>query len=117
MQTVGSAGSNLQITIPLVQQSAATSNVTTAGGASCQGGFDCVDFTLAVPGVNAFVGAFAGRARCTHRVLAGDTVDGQPVPLADGTPVCGQTDVTSNPVAVTPGNSFPVGTLSFTGCS
>jgi hypothetical protein len=60
LQTVGISGSNLLITIPLVQQSVATSNVTTASGASCLGGFDCIDFTLAVPGVNAFVGAFAG---------------------------------------------------------
>ncbi len=118
VQTVGITGSNLLITIPLVQQSAATSNVTTAGGASCQGGFDCVDFTLAVPGVNAFVGAFAGASTLYVQSTGGSyTVDGQPVPLADGTPVCGQTDVSSSPLTVTPGNSFPVGTLSFTGCS
>lgn len=118
VQTVGLTGSNLLITIPLVQQSATTSNVTTAGGASCQGGFDCVDFTLAVPGVNAFVGAFAGSGTLYVQSTGGSyTVDGQPVPLADGTPVCGQTDVSSSPLTVTPGNSFPVGALSFTGCS
>jgi len=44
-------------------------------------------------------------------------VDGQPLPHADGTPVCGQNEVNSSTVTVSPGNSFPVGTLSFTGCS
>jgi hypothetical protein len=118
LQTVGISGSNLLVTVPLVQQSVATSNVTTASGASCPGGFDCIDFTLAVPGVNAFVGSFIGSGTLYVQSTGGSyTVDGQPVPLADGTPVCGQTDLSSNPVAVTPGNSFPVGTLSFTGCS
>jgi hypothetical protein len=118
LQTVGITGSNLLITIPLVQQSVATSNITTVSGVSCQGGFDCVDFTLAIPGVNAFVGAFAGSSTVYVQSTGGSyTIDGRPVPLADGTPVCGQTDVTSNPVTVTPANSFPAGTLSFTGCS
>jgi hypothetical protein len=118
IQTVSNAGSNLLITIPLVQQSVVTSNVTTASGASCQGGFDCVDFTLAVPGVNAFVGSFIGSGTLYVQSTGGGyTVDGQPVPLADGTPVCGQTDVMSNPLTVSPGSSVPAGTLSFTNCS
>jgi hypothetical protein len=118
LQTVGISGSNLLVTIPLVQQSVATSNVTTASGVSCLGGFDCVDFTLAVPGVNALAGAFAGASTVYVQSTVGSyTVDGQPVPHADGTPVCGQTDVMSIPLTVTPGNPFPVGTLSFTGCS
>ncbi len=118
LQTVGISGSNLRVTIPLVQQSVATSNVTTAGGASCSGGFDCIDFTLAVPGVNAFVGSFIGSGTTYVQSTRGSyIVDGQPVPHADGTPVCGQTDVSSSPLTVTPGNSFPAGTLSFTGCS
>jgi hypothetical protein len=101
-----------------VQQSVATANVTTAGGASCSPGFDCIDFTLAVPGVNAFVGSFIGSGTVYVQSTGGSyTVDGQPVPHADGTPVCGQIDVSSNPLTVTPGNSFPAGTLSFTGCS
>jgi Domain of unknown function (DUF4382) len=118
LQTVGVTGSNLLITIPLVQQSVATANVTTASGASCSGGFDCIDFTLAVPGVNAFVGSFIGSGTLYVQSTIGSyTVDGQPVPHADGTPVCGQTDLMSNSLTVTPGNPFPAGTLSFTGCS
>jgi Domain of unknown function (DUF4382)/Carboxypeptidase regulatory-like domain len=119
LQTVGINGSNVLVTIPLVQQSVATANVTTTNGASCQNGFDCVSFTLAVPGVNAFVGAFSGTS--THYIqgtgAASYNVDGQPVPHSDDTPVCGQTEVKSNTVTVTPGNPFPVGTLSFTSCS
>lgn len=60
-------------------------------------GGDCVSFTLAVPGVNAFVGTFSGAS--TQYIqgagAASYNVDGQPVPHADGTPVCGQTDVKS----------------------
>ena len=118
LQTVGISGSNLLVTIPLVQQSVATSNVTTGSGVSCSGGFDGIDFTLAVPGVNAFVGSFIGSGTLYVQSTGGSyTVDGQPVPHADGTPVCGQTDTMSNPLTVTPGNPFPAGTLSFTGYS
>jgi len=118
LQTISLNGSNVLVTIPLVQQSVATSNVTTASGASCSGGFDCIDFTLAVPGVNAFVGSFIGSGTLYVQSTVGNyTVDGQPVPHADGTPVCGQTDLMSNSLTVTPGNPFPAGTLSFTGCS
>ena len=117
LQTVGITGSNLLVTIPLVQQSVATSNVTTASGASC-GGFDCIDFTLAVAGVNAFVGSFIGSGTLYVQSTGGSyIVDGQPVAHADGTPVCGQTDLMSNSLTVTPGNPFPAGTLSFSGCS
>jgi Domain of unknown function (DUF4382)/Carboxypeptidase regulatory-like domain len=119
LETVGINGSNVLVTIPLVQQSVATANVATVASASCQSGFDCVSFTLAVPGVNAFVGAFNG-ATTLYAQGTGATsynVDGQPVPHADGTPVCGQTEVNSSTLTVTPGNSFSVGTLSFTGCS
>ena len=69
LQTMGISGSNLLVTIPLVPQSVATSNVTTASGASCSSGFDCIDFTLAVPGVNAFVGSFVKEARRMCGVL------------------------------------------------
>src|SRR5580704_7447714 len=47
LQTVGINGSNVLVTIPIVQQSVATANVTTTSGASCQSGFECTDFTLA----------------------------------------------------------------------
>lgn len=119
LQTVAIGGSNVLVTIPLVQQSVATANVTTVGGSSCQSGFDCVSFTLAVPGVNAFVGALSsgGTKYIQGTAAVSYNVDGQPVPHADTTPVCGQTEVTSRTVTVSPGNSFAVGTLSFTGCS
>jgi hypothetical protein len=119
LQSVSINGSNVLVTIPLVQQSVATANVVTSSSVSCQGGFDCTDFTLAVPGLNAFVGSFNGTNTQYSQGsgAASYTVDGQPVPLADNTPVCGQTEVKSGTVTVTPGNPFPVGTLSFTSCS
>jgi hypothetical protein len=119
LQTVSINGSNVLITIPLVQQSVATANITTISCTSCQSGFDRVSFTLAVPGVNAFVGSFSSSG--THYTQGGGiatyNVDAQPVPLADGALVCGQAEMQSNALGVTPGNSFAAGTLSFTGCS
>jgi hypothetical protein len=119
LQTVSVNGTNVLVTIPLVEQSVATANVTTVSGASCQSGFDCVSFTLAVPGVNAFTGSFASAGTQYTQGTGAVTfnVDAQPVPLADGTPVCGQTEMQSNALSVTPGNSVAAGTLSFTGCS
>jgi len=78
-----------------------------------------VDFTLAVPGVNAFAGTFSGSGTQYTQGSGAVSyqVDGQPVNHADGTPVCGQADATSSTVTVTPGNSFSTGLLSFTGCS
>lgn len=118
LQTVSINGSGVPVTIPLVQQSVATANVTTTSG-SCQAGFDCVDFTLAVPGVNAFVGTFSGSGTqyTQGSGVATYQVDGQPVNHADGILVCSQADVVGNSVTVTPGNSFSTGVLSFTGCS
>jgi hypothetical protein len=116
LETVSINGSNELVTIPLAQQSLATINVTTASGASCAAGTDCFSFTLAVPGVNAFVGA-VGTKPTQAAGNVSYTADGQPVPHADNTPVCTQTDVQGTTVNVTPGSSFPVGTLSFTGCS
>jgi len=116
LESVAINGSNVLVTIPLVQQSMATINVTTAGGGGCAAGTDCFSFNLAVPGVNAFVGA-VGAKPTQAAGSASYTVDAQPVPHTDNTPVCGQPDAQSAPVTVTPGASSPVATLSFTGCS
>ncbi len=116
LQTVNISGSNVLVTIPLVQESVATATVMT--NTACPGG-DCIDFTLAVPGVNAFVGAFSG-SNTKYLQNSGTVtfnVDAQPVPHADNTPSCSQTDMKSGDLHVTPGNSFSAGTLSFTGCS
>jgi hypothetical protein len=119
LQTISIGGSNVLVTIPLVQQSLATANVTTEGAASCESGFDCVDFTLALPGVNAFVGSF-GVGGTVYSQGAGPaiyTVDAQPISHQDDTQACGQADAQSSAIAVTPGNSFSAGTLTFTGCT
>src|SRR5215472_1655901 len=116
---IGGAVERVLVTIPLAQQSLATINVTTASSASCAAATDCFSFTLAVPGVNAFVGSFSssGTQYVQGTGIVTYTADGQPVPKPDNTPVCTQTDVQSSPVTVTPGPSFPVGTLALGGCS
>jgi hypothetical protein len=112
-------GSNVQVTIPLAQKALATLNVTTASGATCAAGTDCASFTLAVPGVNAFVGAFSSSGTKYTQGTGNVTynADGQPVPHMDNTPVCSQVDMQGPAVNVTPGSTLPAGTLSFTGCS
>jgi hypothetical protein len=115
LQSVASA--TISVTIPLVQQSLASLNVTTVSNATCQSGFDCINFILAVPAVNPFIGAFNSSGTQYSQASATYMVDGQPVPLADGTLVCSETVQQSNSVAVTPGNTVSVGPLSFTGCS
>jgi hypothetical protein len=119
LQTVSINGSNVLVTIPLAKLSLATLNVTTASGASCQAGTDCASFTLDVPGVNAFVGAFSSSGTKYTQATGNVTynADGQPVPHMDNTPVCTQIDVQGAAVNVTPGSTFPAGTLAFTGCS
>jgi hypothetical protein len=118
LQSVAINSSNVLVTIPLVQQSMATANVTTVSG-SCSIGFDCVNFTLAVPGVNAFVGSFnsMGTQYSQGTGAASYKIDAQPVPHADGTASCGQADVQSSALIVSPGNTFAAGTLSLTGCN
>lgn len=119
LQSVAIGGSNVPVTIPLAKDSLATTNVTTAAGAACAAGTDCFSFTLAVPGVNAFVGAFSSSGT-KYTQAAGNvsyTVDGAPVPHADNTPVCTQADIQTAAVNVTPGASFATGTLAFTGCN
>ena len=118
LQPVTINSSKVSVTIPLVQQSVATANITTVNSASCTG-FDCANFTLAVPGVNPFVGTF-NTSGTKYAQVGGTTMysgDAQPMALSDGTQVCSQTEQQSSPVAVSPGNSFPVGTFRFTGCS
>lgn len=116
---IGGSSENELVTIPLAQLALATLNVTTTSGASCAAGTDCASFSLAVPGVNAFVGAFSssGTKYTQGTGAVSYTADGQPVPHTDNTPVCTQTDVQGSAVIVTPGSTFPAGTLSFTGCS
>lgn len=119
LQTVFSGGSSFLVTIPLVQQSMAVANVMTAAGGSCPSGVDCVDFTLAVPGVHAFTGAF-NSSGTTYSQGSGPvllTVDAQPVAHEDGTQTCSQSGQQSSAIAVTPGNSFSVSALAFTGCT
>jgi len=119
LQTVSINSSNVLVTIPLPKQSLATLNLTTASSASCQVGTDCASFTLDVPGVNAFVGAFSSSGTKYTQATGNVTynADGQPVPHADNTPVCTQIDVQGAAVNVTPGSTFQAGTLAFTGCS
>jgi hypothetical protein len=119
LQTVSVGGSTVLVTIPLVQQSLATANITTASAVSCQSGFDCADFTLALPGVNAFVGSFssAGTSYTEGSGSAIYTVDAQPISHEDDTQTCGQAAAQSSAITVSPGNSFSAGMLSFTGCT
>jgi hypothetical protein len=114
------------VTIPLVQQMSATVNVTTAGGASCPAGTDCVSYTLAVPAANPNVGAFSSGGTTYTQDTASPvkfTVDALAfVPSSGGTGDCTPSEVQVSTLSgggnlvVTAGGTATAATAAFTGC-
>jgi hypothetical protein len=111
-----SAGSNLLVTIPLAQQSAATASLTTA---SC-GNIDCANYTLSVPGANPAVAAFT-TMNPVPATPAGPPVnyivDAQAfVPGMAGQQDCTSPDLQTSALTVTAGASTPAPDINFAGC-
>jgi hypothetical protein len=110
------AGSNLLVTIPLAQQSAATASLTTA---SC-GNVDCANYTLSVPGANPAVAAFT-TMNPVPATPAGPPVnyiiDAQAfVPGMAGQQDCTSPDLQTSALTVTAGASTPAPDINFAGC-
>jgi hypothetical protein len=120
LQTVTIGGSNVQVTIPLAQQSSATATVATAASASCPLNTNCASYTLQVPAANPTVGAFSSSGTTYTAGAAGTvsySINAQAfVPSSGGTADCSPSTLTSAPVVVTPGASVAAATLAFTGC-
>jgi len=109
------------ITTPLAQQSSATATLTTGAGPSCPANTDCASYTLAVPASNPSVGAFNTSGNQTPAPPAGGAVDYTVdavafVPGSGSTLDCSPSDLQTNPLAVTTGNSVMTPTLPFSFC-
>lgn len=119
-------GTNVQVTIPLVQQQSSTLTVTTVVDATCAAKTACVTYTLAVPAQQPSVGAFATAGTVYSQSLATPvtyTVDAQAfVPGSSSTPTCTPPELTTNtlkaggPLAVTAGQTSTASDINFTGC-
>jgi Domain of unknown function (DUF4382) len=126
LQSIMVNGSNVMITTPLAQQSAATATITTAGG-SCPMNTDCATYTLSVPAANPSVGAFSSSGNQTPAPPEPGTVNytmdaNAFVPGSPGVPDCSPSNLqtsltgTNAPLTVTAGSPVTVATLAFTGC-
>jgi hypothetical protein len=126
LQSVTIGGSPVLVTVPLAQQSAATTTIPTAAGGSCAAGTACAAYTLGVPPANPNVGAFGTSITFTQDTTSpvNYTVDARTFKQGvDATPTCNpskkQTNQTSAaaPLAVTPGTSVEAAALAFTDCT
>jgi hypothetical protein len=122
-ETINNVPTTVKITTPLASQSAATANFTTQVLGSCPANTDCSDYTLAVPAATPGVGAFTqnqNQKLTTLPVLgsATYTVDAQTfVPgAATQTGDCSPSEMQTGAVSVTPGPTFAIPPLQFTGC-
>ncbi len=125
LQQVSINSSNVNVIIPLAQQSSSTAALTTAPG-TCPSNTDCVDYTLAVPAMWPNIGAYASSGTTytqstatpvTYSVGATAFVQG-----SGGTLDCSPSEVIVNtlsgggPINVTPGGSVTAATTTFTSC-
>jgi hypothetical protein len=110
----------LTVTVPqLPSHPGATLALTTESNSSCATGKDCVGYTISLPAVAPYVGAFtAGGTTLTQSLLpAAYTIDGIAfVPSSGGTLNCSPNELQATPVTPVAGSTLPVSTLAFAGC-
>jgi hypothetical protein len=122
-----SIGNSVLVTVPLAQQSAATTTLTTASGLACPPSTDCVNYAFSVPGANPSIGGFNSAGNQVPAAPASGSVDytmdaNAFVPgsagLSDCSPSSLETNVTNTnaTLSVTPGMGATAATLAFTGC-
>jgi uncharacterized protein DUF4382 len=121
LQAITENGATVMITTPPAQQSDATATLTTAAGASCPANTDCASYTLAVPASNPSIGAFSSTGNQSPAPPASGvvnyTVDAVAFVPGSGSALdCNPSDMQTNTLAVTAGNSVAAATLAFTGC-
>ena len=121
--TVG--GNTVTFTMPLVQQDAATLNVSTAAGLTCPANTDCTSYSIAVPAELANAGAFAaaGTSYSQGSGPAAYQVEGDAaVPSSGNTPDCTPSTQTVSTtgagatLSVIAGANAQAADLTFTGC-
>jgi hypothetical protein len=113
----------LTVTIPLLpnsSQSSATLTLATASGSPCATGTDCASFTMMLPAITPYIGAFSasGTTLTISAVAASYTADGIAfVPSAGGTLDCTPSEIKSAPLLPVAGVTTPAGTMAFTTCA
>jgi len=127
LQAITINGSNVMVTTPLAQQSAATASLTTSPSGACPANTDCVSYTLSIPAANPSVGTFNTSRTQTPAPptpgLVNYTVDAVAfVPGSAGTLDCSPSNLqtsqtnTNEVLTVLPGGAVTAADIAFTGC-
>jgi hypothetical protein len=114
-----SIGNNVQVTVPLAQQSAATATLSTVAS-SCPASTDCVSYTFSLPAANPSIGAVNTSGNQSPAPPATSAVnyniDGQAYISGSTLQDCTSSDLEVPVNNVTAGNPFSAAVLAFTGC-
>jgi Domain of unknown function (DUF4382) len=114
-----SIGNNVQVTVPLAQQSASTATIGTVSG-TCPPGTDCMDYTFSLPASNPSVGAVNTSGDQLPAAPAGGavnyTIDGLAYVSGNNLANCTMPELQTSVNNVTPGNPFTAAALVFNGC-
>jgi hypothetical protein len=126
LQPITIGATTTRFTIPLAQQQSSSINLTTAAGAACAAGTDCVQYLLGVPAVLPYIGAYAPTGASYTQVTGTAVpyvVDVQAfVTGGAGTPSCTPsevqvaTDSSNQPLVVTAGVTTMAADAKLTGC-
>jgi hypothetical protein len=126
LQPITIGATTTSFTIPLAQQQSSSINLTTAAGAACAAGTDCVQYLLGVPAVLPYIGAYAPTGASYTQVTGTAVpyvVDVQAfVTGGAGTPSCTPpevqvaTDSSNQPLVVTAGVTTMAADAKLTGC-
>jgi hypothetical protein len=119
LSALQSISNNLEVTVPLAQQSAATATLSTAAS-SCPAATDCVSYTFSLPAANPSIGAVNTAGNQSPAVPAAGavnyTIDGQAFISGSTLPDCTSSDMQAPVNNVAAGNAFAAAALAFTGC-
>ncbi len=126
LQPITVGATTTSYTIPLAQQQSSSINLTTAAGASCAAGTDCVQYQLGVPAVLPYVGAYASTG-ASYTQVTGTTVPytvdvqafvsgGAATPSCTPSEVMVTTDSANQPLVVTAGITTTAADAKLTGC-
>ena len=125
VQTVNLGSGNVNVIIPLAQQSSATALVSTANNVACTApNTDCAAYTLAVPAMWPSIGAYNSGGTTYNQDTTTNPVAYSVYAWAfyQGTPDCSTNPTIVNTllgggaIAVSPGVSVSAATAAFTGC-
>lgn len=115
-----SVSNNVQVTVPLAQQSASTATLSTASDVSCPATTDCVNYTFSLPAANPSIGAVNTKGNQSPAPPASGqvnyTIDGLAYVSGTTQQDCTTPELQVTPNNVTAGNPFSAAPLAFSGC-